>query len=276
MVANSPSKKAVDLLQELGLREYEAEAFIALTQIPNGTAREVSTISEIPRTRVYDAVESLEERGLVEIQHTSPKKFRAVSIEEAINTLRAEYESTTASLQATLEDIGPAETVSNNDVPQKVWSLAGKSAIASRLIQLIEDCENELIFFVGDEAELADSIVDELTDAIARGINVYVGALTESLNERIQTRIPGATVFTSQLDWMTPSMRSDDQTTITKLLLVDRENILVSTFDESAAQRDQYEMAVLGQGSVNGFVTVVRRLISNEVAAVPSNVSDTS
>jgi hypothetical protein len=175
-----------------------------------------------------------------------------------------------------LEDIGPVETVSNSDLPQKVWSLAGQSAITSRMIQLIENCEEELIFFVGDESGLSDSIATELCDAVERGVQVYVGALTEELQERIQSLVPGATVFKSHMDWMTPPVDSGDETTIMKMLLVDRGNILVSTFDESASHGDQYEMAVFGQGAVNGFVTIVRRLIANEVVPVPSNGSDTA
>lgn len=261
-------------MQKLGLKEYEAEAFIALTQIPNGTAREVSNVSEVPRTRVYDAVESLEAKGLVEIQHTNPKQFRAVSIDEAVNTLRAEYESRTASLRATLKDVRPIDRETEQEVPQKVWSLSGQSAITSRVVQLIEECKAEILLFVGGESGLTQQVVDALTDALDRGdVSAYIGVLTDELRSQIERRVPKATVFTSQLGWMQSPAGTDDQTTISKLLLVDKGNILVSTLDESTSSSDQRETAVFGQGFDNGFVTVVRRIISTGAVPVPANSS---
>jgi sugar-specific transcriptional regulator TrmB len=95
------------LLQQLGLKEYEAKSFVALVRLPRETAKEISEISEVPRTRVYDAVRVLESKGLVEVQHSSPQRFRAVSIDEAIETLHREYEDRTESLRESLRDIDP-------------------------------------------------------------------------------------------------------------------------------------------------------------------------
>ena len=52
MSGDSNKARAVGLLQELGLKEYEAKSFVALTRRESGTAREISDTSEVPRTRV--------------------------------------------------------------------------------------------------------------------------------------------------------------------------------------------------------------------------------
>jgi len=70
MTENETTREAISLLQDLGLQEYEARCFMALNQLPNGTAKEIHEISEVPRTRVYDAIRVLESQGLVEVQHT--------------------------------------------------------------------------------------------------------------------------------------------------------------------------------------------------------------
>jgi hypothetical protein len=82
--------QAVELLQQLGLKEYEAKSFVALARRQRGTAKDISETSEVPRTRVYDAVRVLESKGLVETQHSNPQVFRAVSIDEAVSTLQSE------------------------------------------------------------------------------------------------------------------------------------------------------------------------------------------
>ena len=85
--------EAVTALQELGLKEYEAQCFVGLSRLSSGTAKQLSEITDVPRTRVYDAIRLLEAQGLVEVQHSSPQRFRAVPLEEATETLRDQYEA---------------------------------------------------------------------------------------------------------------------------------------------------------------------------------------
>ena len=85
-------EQAVEVLQQLGLKEYEARCFVGLSRLNTGTAKQLSELTEVPRTRVYDAIRVLESQGLVEIQHSSPQQFRAVSLDEATETLRDQYE----------------------------------------------------------------------------------------------------------------------------------------------------------------------------------------
>ncbi|WP_342764001.1 TrmB family transcriptional regulator [Halococcus hamelinensis] len=68
-MVSATEEEVIDLLQDLGLKEYEAKCFAALTRLSSGTAKEISDTAEVPRTRVYDAVRVLESSGLVEIQH---------------------------------------------------------------------------------------------------------------------------------------------------------------------------------------------------------------
>lgn len=73
MIREQDVPEAVTLLEELGLKQYEARCFTALTQLSDATAKGISEISEVPRTRVYDAIRVLETQGLVEVQHSSPQ-----------------------------------------------------------------------------------------------------------------------------------------------------------------------------------------------------------
>lgn len=66
---------AVKQLKQFGLSTYAARTFVALVELGSGTARDVSQVSDVPRTRVYDAADELCEYGLVEVRQTSPKEF---------------------------------------------------------------------------------------------------------------------------------------------------------------------------------------------------------
>lgn len=249
------------MLQELGLKEYEAKAFVALTRLPEGTAKEISEISEVPRTRVYDAVRVLETKGLVEIQHANPQRFRAVAIDEAADTLRREYEDRTDSLRATLREIEPAAPAEEGEVTHEVWSLSGGSAITSRTQQLVDEAGDEIILVIGDESAYTPELRERLQAAGNRGVSVVIGITEGSLRERVERELPDAKVFASGLEWLNSSAETGDETVIRRLLLVDRSTILVSSFHEDLGEGHEHEQAVFGRGFDNGLVAIVRRLM---------------
>jgi len=254
----SNQQTAAELLQQLGLKEYEAKAFVALSRLPRGTARDVSEISEVPRTRVYDAIRVLESKGLVEVQHSSPQQFRAIGVEEAVDILRTEYEDRTAALREALGNVEPASTEEETDVTHEVWSLSGVSAIENRTRQLVREASGEVVLVVGDEDVLTDALVQALEGARDSGVSLVLGTLNDSVQDRVQSRFPDAEVFVSGLEWLRADL-PDDDTDISRLLLVDRSAILVSTRHRVG---DGSEHAVFGRGFGNGLVTIARRLMS--------------
>jgi sugar-specific transcriptional regulator TrmB len=255
-------QRAVESLQQLGLKEYEAKSFVALSRIPQGTAKEIHEISDVPRTRVYDAARALEERGLVEIQHSNPQRFRAVPIEEAVETLREQYDSRAATLREALRGLDPVETDAGEAITHQVWALSGATAVANRTVELIETADSEVVLVVGDDATFTDELADGLRAAEERGVDVVVGTVSEALRERIRAALPEAAVFVSELDWLRGLAAADDETVLSRLLLVDRESILVSTLHEDASGAQTEERAVFGTGFDNGIVVVARRLMA--------------
>lgn len=256
----SNQKQAVELLQQLGLKEYEARAFVALTRLPQGSAREISEISEIPRTRIYDAVRVLESKGLVEIQHSNPQQFRAVSIDEAADILKQEYEERTDSLRTELQRIEPAETDQEAEVSHEVWALSDSAAIATRTQQLLDEADEEIIFLLGDDSAFTEELVDRFQAAQQRGVSVIVGITAEATRDRVQTELPDAEVFVSGLEWLSGAEQLDDDTEISRLLLVDQNTLLVGSHHETA--EGGHEQAVFGRGFNNGLVAIFRRLMA--------------
>jgi sugar-specific transcriptional regulator TrmB len=257
----SNHEQAVELLQQLGLKEYESKSFVALSRLPSGTAKQISDISDVPRTRVYDAVRVLETKGLVEIQHSNPQQFRAVPVAEAAETLREEYEQRTEKLSEALEDIERAAVNGESDVTHEIWGLSGGTAIENRTTKLVDEAESELVFVVGDESVLTEGLIDRLKVAKDRNVSILVGTISETLQDRIQQALPDIEVFVSELAWLQESSNVDDHTQITRLLLLDNRTILVSTRSHHA-DADADEQAIFGRGFDNGLVTIARRLMS--------------
>lgn len=262
MDTTSKIEQAVELLQQLGLKEYEAKSFVALSRLPSGTAKKISDISEVPRTRVYDSIRVLESKGLVESQQSSPQQFRAVSDDEVADTLRANYVSRTEKLRETLAQIEPASSDTKTDLTHEVWSLSGTTAIANRTADLVDETAEELVFVVGQDSSLSESLLGDLQAAEQRGVNVVLGTVDEPLREELQRSVPGADVFVSGLRWLSGSPATGDDTEITRLLLADRSTILVSSVNEGGHNTHPEEQAVFGRGFDNGLVAIVRRLMA--------------
>ena len=191
-------EEAIEVLQQLGLKEYEARCFVGLSRLHTGTAKQLSEMTEVPRTRVYDAIRVLEAQGLVEIQHSSPQQFRAVPLDEATETLRDQYEDRVERLHDALDTVEVVEADDETTI-QQVWAMSGRDAIENRTDQLVEDASEEVVLVVGDESLLTEDLVATLND-VGNGVDLLIGALTESLQDQIQTAVPDATTFISGLE----------------------------------------------------------------------------
>lgn len=199
MTQDRRQAETVSQLQDLGLKEYEARCFVALTRLPAATAKEISDHSEVPRTRVYDAVSVLEAKGLVEVQHSSPQRFRAVDVEEATATLRARFDDQIDALESQLGSLDPYPESDDTEWVHEVWSLAGNDAIRARTLDRIEAAESEIVLLVVDESILSRRVFDRLRDAAERGVDVVVGGATDAIVSRLDAELPSVTVFETDL-----------------------------------------------------------------------------
>ena len=106
--SDGPRSAAIEQLEQFGLSAYAARTFVALKSLGTGAAKDVSGVSDVPRTRVYDAIDELHERGLVDIQQSSPKEFWAISAETARGMFEQEMDYRLSVLSGALEELEPA------------------------------------------------------------------------------------------------------------------------------------------------------------------------
>ena len=121
--------ESVELLQRFEFTEYEARSFVALSRIGTGTAKEVAEVADIPQARVYDCMETLRDRGLVDIQQSTPRRFRASGPEEAVGTLDRQY----ASHLDRLRELFPRlESPAREEESVDVWVMEGSMEVGER------------------------------------------------------------------------------------------------------------------------------------------------
>lgn len=241
------------------MKTYEAECFAALARIPNGTARDISEVANVPRTRVYDATDSLAEKGFVEVQHTNPQQFRAIPLSEAIAALREQYEDRVEELHETLSAMeAEEESASENEV----WALTTDECLEGRFCEFVAAAEEEVVLVLGDEHCWNDRIAEALADAEDRGVDVHVAGPGQCEEALRPYDLDGTTV-TSQVEWLG---LGDGDVDVGRLLLVDADTLLVTSLDAAASTS---EKAIVAEGRSNPYVVLCRQLLGESVSQLP-------
>lgn len=246
---DTPRGAVIEQLEEFGLSAYAARTFVALFDLGSATAKEVSHISEVPRTRVYDAAEELRENGLVDVMQATPKEFQAVSAETASRKFEREMRQRTNVIRGALEEIEPQRPKAEQ---RGVWTVKREPAVTDRVLEFVEAAEDEVVYMTVEEL-LTDEIVDALRDAAERGVDIKLGANSPAVQKELQTALPEAELFDSLWIWSdTPAGR---------LLLTDRSATLVSVLTNGGGN-PQSETAIWGAGNQNSLVVVLRGIFA--------------
>ncbi|MCL7394343.1 MAG: TrmB family transcriptional regulator [Thaumarchaeota archaeon] len=131
--------------QRLGLTEYEMKAYLALLQHGEMTANQVSEAAEIPYSKVYEVLESLEEKGWIGSEGGRPARYHARSISTALEISRMRIERDLKRIENfLLSELSPIAKGLGTREKHDVWILRGELNILSKLKSLLDGCDSEL------------------------------------------------------------------------------------------------------------------------------------
>ncbi|ADC65923.1 transcriptional regulator, TrmB [Ferroglobus placidus DSM 10642] len=138
--------EVVDKLKSLGLTSYEAKALVALLRLNEATAREVSENTGIPRTKVYEVLRRLAEKGFVEIQPGTPTVFRALEPLEVVDKIQQDVVNKMRELATLMKKIN----VEKKNEAHHVWVSKGRFAVESKLKEILDGVKKEVLLFLID------------------------------------------------------------------------------------------------------------------------------
>lgn len=110
--------EALDALKSIGLNLYERKIFVALLAKGVATAAEVSEIANVPRSRSYDVLESLVEKGFIVFQPSKPIKYMALAPKDALDRMQ---HSLRKRQEETMERIEKLKTSSSIKEMEKIY-----------------------------------------------------------------------------------------------------------------------------------------------------------
>ncbi|WP_222918824.1 helix-turn-helix domain-containing protein [Natrinema sp. SYSU A 869] len=247
---SSDEIEAINAFEQLGLTSYEAKVFIALHRLSAGTARDVADIADVPRSQVYSVAESLEDRGLLEVQQSSPIRYRPVSVEEARETLRDQFER---EQDRAFEHVEAVKNEPDGEETQEdIWTVRGRDRVDDRTLDILSQAESRIVFGTRLPELVTAPIERTLAERAAAGVTILVVSRRDDVQEQFAD-VEGVTVKRP------PAHRTDDERS-GRIVIADDDSILLSVLGGEGS-----ETAIWSSGSL--FASVLIQLIeaSDEV-----------
>jgi len=167
-------------------------------------------------------------------------------------------------------DIGPTATVRAGPATPDTWAIDGRDAIVARGQSLFEQADDELFLLITTDGLLDEGCLSRLADALDRGVDVYLGSQSPDVRDLVREELPEVVIWEPQLDWLN---LPPDRERVGRLVLVDRDAVLLGTLGESTA--DGYEeMALVGEGTDNALVTLLCQLLGDRLDHLDAQSED--
>jgi sugar-specific transcriptional regulator TrmB len=220
----------IDHLIRLGLSEYEARAYIATVALGEGTVKEISVESGVPRSRAYDVMERLAERGFVQIGNSNPICYRANEPLVASNHLMEEIRYANDEVVRELNEIGRRAEKAQNPI----WTLMGDWAIDHKITELISSAKESIIIVCFSNSKLiryAKPLTEmskkiPVTVTLTREAESFVGLLGNTRIMRVRPATPHIAELSGEV-LEKGFFTRDGRFSIEFIMLVDKENSLV-------------------------------------------------
>jgi len=150
---NRVEDQLVGTLSDLGLTNYEARVYLALTRRGSSTAAETARVAGIPRQRIYDVLASLVTRGLASSRPGQVTKYVATPPSEAVERLVSDHRQRLEQLEREsrmlAESLKPAFDAGqeHTDPLEYIEVLRDRRAINQRFGELQAGIEHEILVF---------------------------------------------------------------------------------------------------------------------------------
>lgn len=206
-------KEFLDQLKDFGLNSYERKLWIALLSRGVSTAGELSDISNVPRSRAYDVLESLEKKGFIVVKVGKPIKYLAVSPTEVIGRVKKKVLEEADEKNKILSDLKKSdileqlnslhnEGIKLVDPTDKSGAFRGREKVYEHLTLMIKNAKKSITLMTSKEGLIRkqDSLFNQLKKAAKEGIKIKISVPTNTDKEVIKNFSQFATIKTSKIN----------------------------------------------------------------------------
>ena len=180
------------------LNLYEVKVWTALLSRGTSTAGELSSISDVPRSRTYDILESLEKKGFIIMKLGKPIKFIALKPSEVVERVKKNLIRHTKEKTKRLESLKQDEVLDElNELFTKgikfvepsdlSGSLKGRQNLYNHLDMMIREAEKTITIVTTVEGinRKFEALMPSLEKCKKRGVKIRVAAPIDKNNIKI-------------------------------------------------------------------------------------------
>lgn len=160
------NQQTVNALEKLGFSSYEARVYIGLLKSNPVTGYQLSKLSGVPRSRIYETLDRLTARGYAVALQSDPMEFKPLAVKELLVQLQEQFDGALSTLDQELSQI------STNQENESTWNLRGRDAILQRARAMITRAQ-ESVYVVG-WGETLVNIKPVLVETFQRGVRLVV------------------------------------------------------------------------------------------------------
>ena len=180
------------------LNQYEVKVWTALLSRGTSTAGELSNISDVPRSRTYDILESLEKKGFIIMKLGKPNKFVALKPEEVVERVKKNL------MVAAQERTKRLEKLKGDDVLEELktifdkgikfvepsdlsGSLKGRQNLYNHLDMMIREAEKSITIVTTAEGlnRKFEALLPSLEKCKKRGVSIKIAAPIDNNNLKV-------------------------------------------------------------------------------------------
>jgi len=172
-------------LQEFGLTEYEIRSYTSLLEIGPATASELSEASDVPYSKIYEVLGSLEKKGWVEMEHGRPSRYYPKPPSVAMEITRSQMESQlSTNEQLILTELQPIYEKKGVRERPDIWIVRGDFNVLARIRETIEHVQKEILAAVPTlPDQVADRLIPLVKTLVERGVKVQVMTMKKPFTE---------------------------------------------------------------------------------------------
>jgi len=149
-------------LKELGFSQYEAACYMALVGTHPVNGSQLSKISGIARSRIYDVLRTLTSKGYV--LEVDSGLYAPLPPDEFVRRLRKKFCNNIDTLETEIE-----KAAHKNDF-EYVWTITGYKNVMEKAITMIKRARSEIYVRLFPEADT--HLKDHLIAADKKGVNI--------------------------------------------------------------------------------------------------------
>jgi sugar-specific transcriptional regulator TrmB len=170
------SIKVEKSLRDIGLTEYECQAYLALVNSGELTAGKTSEMTKIPYSKVYSVLDNLERKGWVEVKGGRPRLYYPRSPVEAIRAAQIKQENKfEQNKNQIVTELQPL--YEQRDVKEKpeIWIIRGVENVASKIKEILDNVKKELMVVVPEiPYELSPLIIPSLISLRDKRLDIFL------------------------------------------------------------------------------------------------------